>query len=67
MPRRHKPIKHTPFRNISNDSHKRRYPNQLSAQKAAEDQMLLYPKLELKVYQGTDKGWYLTRKTIQQN
>lgn len=63
MPRRHKPIKHTPFRPTTDTPNKKRYPSKLAAERIAEQQMLLHPGLELKVYQGDDKGWYLTRNS----
>lgn len=64
MPRRNsKPIKHTPFTMVNNDQHKKRYPSRETAEKAAEERMLLDMTLELTVYQGLDGGWYLTRNT----
>lgn len=61
MPRRNsKPIKHIPFRPVNNEQGKKRYPSQKSAEKAAEERMLLHMNLELSVYQGIDGGWYLT-------
>jgi hypothetical protein len=62
MPRRNsKPRKHVPFRIVNNEAAKRRYPSEFEAKKAAEERMLLFPSLELTVYQGADRGWYLTR------
>jgi hypothetical protein len=64
MPRRNsKPIKHIPFAPVNNDKAKVRYVSKAAAEKAAEERMLLYPQLDLAVYQGLDGGWYLTRKT----
>ncbi len=62
MPRRHTPPKHTPFRFIDSEASKKRYPTKHAAEKAAELSMLQKPGLELSVYQGTDGGWYLTRR-----
>jgi len=64
MPRRHKPAKHTPFHFASSEQNKTRYPTKQAAEKAAELSMLQKPDLELRVYQGIDGGWYLTRQTI---
>jgi hypothetical protein len=64
MPRRNsKPIKHIRFEPVDNDRAKVRYPNKAAAEKAAEERMLLFPQLDLSVYQGLDGGWYLTRRT----
>ncbi len=60
MPRRHKPIKHTPYQPAANESGKKRYPSKQAAQKAADLAMLQRQNLELSVYQGIDGGWYLT-------
>lgn len=65
MPRRHKPTKHTPFQQSIDTPNKKRYPSKLAAERIAEQQMLLHPGLELKVYQGSDKGWYLTRNSTK--
>jgi hypothetical protein len=46
---------------VNNEAAKRRYPSEFEAKKAAEERMLLFPSLELTVYQGADRGWYLTR------
>ncbi|GEM_PF-215596 len=62
MPRRHKPVKHSPYRKVNNEASKRRYPSKITAERAAEVAMLQYPGLELSVYQGSDRGWYLTRR-----
>jgi hypothetical protein len=63
MPRRNsKPQKHIPFNPPNNERAKTRYPNKKEAEKAAELQMLIVPRLELSVYQGMDGGWYLTRR-----
>ncbi len=68
MPRRNsKPIKRVPFTIVNNDKAKVRYPNKLAAERAAEERMLLHPHLELTVYQGLDRGWYLTRKNDNSN
>ncbi len=64
MPRRHKPVKHTPFQPVNNEGAKKRYPTKAAAEKAAEIAMLQRMGLELTVYQGLDGGWYLTRQTI---
>lgn len=65
MPRRNsKPVKQIRYQPVNNDKAKVRYPNKLAAERAAEERMLLHPNLELTVYQGLDRGWYLTRKTI---
>lgn len=60
MPRRHNPIKHTPFVFSQNEGGKKRYPSKEAAQKAAELRMLQHPDLDLTVYQALDGGWYLT-------
>jgi hypothetical protein len=60
MPRRNKPIKHTPFTMPMNEAGKKRYPSRHMAEKAAEERMLMHPALNLTVYQGLDGGWYLT-------
>jgi hypothetical protein len=62
MPRRHKPVKHSTYRKVNNEASKRRYPSKITAERAAEVAMLQYPGLELSVYQGSDRGWYLTRR-----
>ncbi|USN96190.1 MAG: hypothetical protein H6797_03875 [Candidatus Nomurabacteria bacterium] len=62
MPRRHKPIKHTPYSLPDNERGKTRYPSELAAKKAAELIMLQNPHLELRVYQASNGGWYLTRQ-----
>lgn len=62
MPRRNKPVKHTPFQPHNNEAGKKRFANKLEAERAAEYQMLLKPGLELYVYKSDlDGGWYLTR------
>ena len=67
MPRRtSKPIKHVRYvPPVNNERAKTRYKNQKDAEKAADLQMLIVPGLELSVYQGSDSGWYLTRKRPQ--
>lgn len=60
MPRRNKPVKHTPYQPARSETAKRRYPTKHTAEDAAELRMLQNPGLELSVYQGTDGGWYLT-------
>jgi hypothetical protein len=60
MPRRNKPVKHTPFVFQRNEGGKVRYSSQKAALRAAELRMLQVPNLELSVYQGLDSGWYLT-------
>jgi hypothetical protein len=60
MPRRIKPIKHTPFQFPQNEKGKKRYPNKAAAEKAAELRMLENQRLTLAVYQAVDGGWYLT-------
>jgi hypothetical protein len=62
MPRKHKPIKHTPFQFAQNESGKKRYPSKQAAEKAADLRMVEYPNLQLEVYRGIDGGWYLTSK-----
>lgn len=66
MPRRNsknKSVKHVPFQQGANESVKRRYPSENAAKKAAELRMLENMNVELSVYQGSDGGWYLTRRT----
>ncbi len=65
MPRRHKPIKHTPYAFVQNEGSKVRYGSKKAAQKAAELRMLEHPNLALSVYQGIDGAWYLTRQNAQ--
>lgn len=60
MPRRNKPVKHTPFTMPAAEKAKVRYATKQAAQKAADLRMLQHPNLELSVYQGLDGGWYLT-------
>ena len=60
MPRRNKPVKHTPFAMTATEKAKVRYATKQAAQKAADLRMLQVPNLELDVYQGLDGGWYLT-------
>lgn len=62
MPRKNKPIKHSPYRPLKNERTKTRYPTERAAEQAAEIRMLQTPNLELAVYQGTDGGWYLTSR-----
>lgn len=65
MPRknnRNKPLKRVSFQQGANESTKRRYPSENAAKKAAELRMLENIHLELDVYQGSDGGWYLTRR-----
>lgn len=62
MPRKSKPIKHTPFHYVNNEKGKVRYGTKQAAEKAAELRMLQYPNLDLTVYQALDGSWYLTRK-----
>ncbi len=62
MPRRQKPQHHTRFVFNNNDADKRRYPSQLAAERAADIIMLQNPGTEISVYQGVDRGWYLTSK-----
>jgi len=61
MPRRHRYQQHVRFTFPKGEKGKTRYPNKEAAEKAAEIRMLQNPGLELTVYQGIDKGWYLTR------
>ena len=61
MPRRIKPIKHTPFHYANNEKGKVRYGTKQAAEKAAELRMLQHPDLSLTVYQALDGSWYLTR------
>jgi len=61
MPRKNKPVKHTPFQFVNNEAGKTRYPSRQAAEKAAELRMLQNMSLELSVYRGSDGGWYLTR------
>ena len=49
MPRRHKPVKHTPFQPVNNEGAKKRYPTKAAAEKAAEIAMLQRMGLELTV------------------
>ncbi len=62
MPRRNRPIKHTPYQPPENEQAKMRYPTKRAAEQAAEIRMLQTPNLELTVYQGTNGGWYLTSR-----
>ena len=62
MPRRHIPIKHTPYVFPQNEGGKKRYPSKEAAEKAAELRMLQHPDLDLTVYKALDGGWYLTSR-----
>ena len=62
MPRRNKPVKHTPFVMPAVEKDKVRYATKQAAEKAAELGMLRDMQLELTVYQGQDGGWYLTSR-----
>ncbi|MCA9335138.1 hypothetical protein KC953_03265 [Candidatus Saccharibacteria bacterium] len=67
MPRRHKSPRHIPYTAPQNESTKKRFPSKNAAERAAEVLMLQNPGLELRVYQATDGGWYLTRQTTKEN
>lgn len=64
MPRKNKPIKHTPYVFARNEGGKVRYQSKAAAEKAAELRMLQNPGLELTVYQALDGGWYLTSQSL---
>lgn len=63
MPRHKKPIEYIPPKPRDPEAGKTRYPNKKAAENVAEIQMLQNPGLELSVYQENDGGWYLTRRT----
>lgn len=60
MPRRNKTplIKRQPF-TANDSSNKQRYPSRSAAEQAASEAMR-YHDIQLRVYQATDGGWYLT-------
>ncbi len=61
MPRRNKPIHHTPFRLNERGHLKRAFHSEKEALHAAELQMLAQPRLELAVYKCDICGkWHLT-------
>lgn len=62
MPRRNKPVKHTPFHIPLNEKGKVRYGTKKAAEQAAQYRMVEHPELELTVYQALNGGWYLTRQ-----
>jgi|APMI01.1.fsa_nt_gi hypothetical protein len=64
MPRRNHTQKVTrKIPQLRPEAQKTRYASRQSAQKAAEQQMLYYPELQLSIYQSPyDGGWYLTSK-----
>jgi hypothetical protein len=63
MPRQNKTIPHKPFVFINNCKQKRRLTNEREALKAADEQMLLKPDLELTAYKcDLCGGWHLTNK-----
>jgi hypothetical protein len=62
MPRKNHSKPHEYYTLPRQDAGKRRFATKVQAEAAAEERMLLDPKLQLYVYKGLDGGWYLTRK-----